>query len=271
MSQISQEISSAVGGNTKLQRARRWTFTWNNYTEEDLSQLSQYFETTAEYYIIGKEIGESGTPHLQGYFERKLQIRFETLRKILPKCHIEKAKGNREQNIEYCSKSGNYIAKEQFTRENAIIKKKYSNITWKPWQQQIIDLIETEPDSRKIYWFWEPTGNVGKTFLCKYLCIKYDAIIASGKKDDIFNQVKSWLDTNKDKEPRLILLDIPRSSHGCISYGAIEACKNGLLYSGKYEGGKCIFDHPHVIIFSNEEPDLHQMSEDRFEVTKLLA
>lgn len=268
MSQKSQEVSSAVEGNTKLQRARRWCFTLNNYTNEDLSQLSKYFEQTTDFYIIGKEIGESGTPHLQGYFERKQQVRFDTLKKIMPKCHLEKAKGNRLSNVEYCSKTNDYIAKEANNRENRILKNRYSNIVWKPWQQKILSFLELGPatNSRDIYWYWEPTGNVGKTFLCKYLCIKYDAIIASGKKDDIFNQVKNWLDANKDKDPFLILIDIPRSSQGSISYGAIEACKNGLMYSGKYEGGKCVFDWPHIIIFSNDEPDYHKMSADKFKV-----
>lgn len=271
MSQKSQEISCPVEGNTNLQRGRRWCFTLNNYTEEDLSQLSAYFDKTTKFYIIGKEIGESGTPHLQGYFERNMQIRFDTLKKIMPKCHLEKAKGNKQQNVEYCSKTGITVTKEVNSRENKILKKHYTAIKWKPWQQEIIDLIEAGPaqNSRDIYWYWEPTGNVGKTFLCKYLCIKYDAIIASGKKDDVFNQINSWLNTNKDKDPFLILLDIPRSAHGHISYGAIEACKNGLLYSGKYEGGKCIFDYPHVIIFANEEPNYTEMSSDKFIVRNI--
>lgn len=270
MSQLSQEISPAVGGNTKLQRARKWCFTLNNYTDQDLSQLSQQFETTCKFYIIGKEVGENGTPHLQGYFEREHQVRFDTLKKIIPKAHLEIAKGNRKQNIEYCSKGGNFIQKDIHSKENLILRKYYTNVVWKDWQKLVLSILELPPSPRKIYWFWEPTGNVGKTFLCKYLCIKYDAILASGKKDDIFNQVNSWINTNENKSPFLVLLDIPRSNHGVISYGAIEACKNGLLYSGKYEGGKCIFDHPHVIIFANEEPNHSEMSEDRFVIYKIV-
>ena len=72
-----------------------------------------------------------------------------------------------------------------------------------------------------------------------------------------------------EKIPEIILLDIPRASKDFINYGAIEQLKNGCLYSGKYEGGDCIFPHPHVICFANEEPDKDMMSKDRWDIIKI--
>ena len=33
---------------------------------------------------------------------------------------------------------------------------------FKDWQQDIIKIIEAEPDDRKVYWFWETVGNIKK-------------------------------------------------------------------------------------------------------------
>ena len=42
-----------------------------------------------------------------------------------------------------------------------------------------------------------------------------------------------------------------------------------MLYSGKYEGGICYFDSPHVIIFANSEPMMDKLSKDRWEILDL--
>lgn len=94
----------------KERRVRRVAFTINNYTQEELTQLHMCFEEKNFLYIIGKEIGKSGTPHLQGYFETKNPIRFDTIKKIMPRAHIEAARGNKRENYKYCSKDGNFIS-----------------------------------------------------------------------------------------------------------------------------------------------------------------
>ena len=49
----------------------RYCFTLNNYGPEDLSEICERLRSSSNYFIIGKEIGESGTPHLQCYVEVK--------------------------------------------------------------------------------------------------------------------------------------------------------------------------------------------------------
>lgn len=62
------------------------------------------FQPLARYYVVGREVGEQGTPHLQGYVELNKQMRFTTLKKKLPKCHIEFRNGSPSQAADYCKK-----------------------------------------------------------------------------------------------------------------------------------------------------------------------
>lgn len=157
-----------------------WCFTWNNFQEDYI----KYFENLkCNYFIIGKEIGESGTPHLQGYIEFASNIRFEALKKINSEVHWERRIGSAEQASTYCRKDGDFIehgtmsSPQQGKRtdldsirdlvnegkgmkdiievcsnyqsiRSAEILLKYKEVkrTWKP----------------TVYWYWGPTG-CGKT------------------------------------------------------------------------------------------------------------
>jgi hypothetical protein len=98
--------SSAGGGNTnsppkkQISPSKYWCFTFNNYTEDDLVQIVRTLECNDMDYIVGKEIGDSGTKHLQGYIESPRRIRPLTLFHT-KKIHWEKRKGNKIQNIVY--------------------------------------------------------------------------------------------------------------------------------------------------------------------------
>lgn len=49
-------------------RVKRFCFTLNNYTEDDIKKLQEYAQEWTQFAIIGKEIAPTtGTPHLQGY------------------------------------------------------------------------------------------------------------------------------------------------------------------------------------------------------------
>jgi len=45
-----------------------WCFTLNNYTDEEMEQIKNLAPSgIIQYIAFGEEIGEEGTPHLQGY------------------------------------------------------------------------------------------------------------------------------------------------------------------------------------------------------------
>lgn len=46
---------------------QNWCFTLNNYTDEEI-EVFKKAARDCSYAIIGKEVGESRTPHLQGFF-----------------------------------------------------------------------------------------------------------------------------------------------------------------------------------------------------------
>lgn len=261
----STALGNTISNATTLRKA---VFTLNNWTQEEYDMIVNGLTQKSHDFIIGKEVGESGTPHLQGYVEFKSALKFRTVKNLLPRAHIEKAHGTREQNIKYCSKDGDFISRFPMPRRERLLMS-YDHTIWKDWQLDVINIVNSTPDSRSIHWFWEATGNTGKSFLAKFLFLKYKCIIADGKKDNIFHQVKTFLDENPDEDPVLVLLDVPRSASGYVCYGAIEQLKNGLIYSGKYEGGACVFNPPHVIVFANTPPSDYDWSADRLIVREI--
>lgn len=91
-------------------QARSYCFTWNNYTEEELKAVCEAL-SKYDYFVVGREVGAEGTPHLQGFVYHDNKIRFSTMVKILPKAHIEVtgAYGKKLHLAwEYCMKDGDF-------------------------------------------------------------------------------------------------------------------------------------------------------------------
>lgn len=89
--------------------ARRWCFTLNNYQDGDIERLGDHEllrECHVRYLIVGRETAGTGTPHLQGYVEFAKCVRGTHLKKLVVTggIHYERAQGNPQQNIQYCSK-----------------------------------------------------------------------------------------------------------------------------------------------------------------------
>lgn len=272
MSLLSQLVTRTEGNTKSSVRARKWCFTLNNYSVEECDTLSQYFIEKKWKYIIGKEVGENQTPHLQGYFESRNAIRFDTLKNLNSRWHLEKAKGSLEENFRYCSKDNDFTTNIEgvIDLKDTILKIEYKDVVWKEWQAFVLNILNNEVDKRAIYWFWEPLGNTGKSYLTKYIALTKDCVIASGKTIDIFNQIKLWRDNNKSTaQLPVVIIDNPRSLYNHINYAALESLKNGFIYSGKYEGGQVIGLNPHIVVFANSPPNYSELSQDRFRVFRL--
>lgn len=89
---------------------KRWTFTVNNYTEEEVEALKDLFQRIeCGYWVIGREIAPTtGTPHLQGYFRTQVKIYRRTLMSRFNFSYLVLSNGGDWDNRKYCIKEGNY-------------------------------------------------------------------------------------------------------------------------------------------------------------------
>jgi len=276
---MSMETLETLGGNTNSPKVKekrdnqlkKWVFTLNNYTEQDILEILETCETICEKYGFQTELGAGdddnvGQHHLQGAMWLSKPMRWSEF-KWKCKPHFEKMKSD--------AGSNDYVQKEYtFTgrRWNKGLKppKKPLKLitTLRPWQKKVEDLVLTEPDDRKVYWFWESTGNVGKSALVKYLVSRYGCLFCNGGKgSDLINLI-----FNQDMDATTcVIWDLPRENKGFISSSTVEAVKNGMVCNTKYETGVKLFNAPHVIIFSNYPPEnVEELSKDRWVVEEII-
>lgn len=261
--------SSGEEGNTssslkkQISPAKRWLFVLNNYTNDEISSIVPIIKEYCKVGIIGKEVGEKGTPHLQGYFEFKKKARpiglFNNKR-----IHFKPCKGNRKSNIVYCSKENNVILWHGCEKPYEV------SIDLYPWQKWIKNkILDVEPDDRSIYWFWEDEGCAGKTTFQKWIYQNYDNVImTAGRIDDMKNGVLTYMNT-KGNTPKVVLVNIPRVNSNHCSIAGLECIKDMWFYSPKYEGGMVCGPNPHILVFANEPPDYEKLSGDRLKVYNL--
>lgn len=266
MTTNSSGSSGGVGNTKQPSPSFWWCFTSFDITDIWVDQFR--CSDVLDKYVMQYEVcPETGREHLQGVCRFKTKKRLSAIKKIFPKCHWEKCK-NIKKSIAYCSKED--TRKEgttpmslgyDFPEPLELIEQ------LRPWQQDLLNLLQERPDNRTVHWYWEDVGNTGKTSFAKYVCAKYDAMYVIGKAGDMKYGVAAFHEKN-NRYPKIIFLDYPRSSIG-FNYKAIEEIKNGIFFSTKYESGMHIFNSPHIVIFSNEEPDTVYLSEDRWHIVRI--
>lgn len=94
-----------------MAQSKRWCFTHNNYSDEDQGVVCQILAgPTVSYGVYGREVGATGTPHLQGFVIFKDRLRLGGVREqfygLNP--HLEPARGTSLQASDYCKKDGDY-------------------------------------------------------------------------------------------------------------------------------------------------------------------
>lgn len=284
-----------------------WCFTLNNYVPDDEQILRDLFEDgSATYLVFGREIGESGTPHLQGFIAFSKKHRFQGVTRMIPRAHLSRARMPHEA-AEYCKKDGDYeefgdMTKRGKRNEMEEFKKdvragmlsmrdlrdKHSNIyarykhfcveyvadntpkptidyhELRPWQQNLYCLLLQPPNRREIFFIVDLNGNQGKTWFAHYFASLIDntQVIVPGKKADMAYIL--------DEQTVYFFFDAPRSKQGeFIQYDFLEELKNGYVFSPKYESRVKSFQKCHVIVLTNEFPDMTKLSADRYNVITL--
>lgn len=133
------------------------------------------------------------------------------------------------------------------------------------WQRGLIEAVDDEPDDRSVLFYVDPEGGKGKTWLQQYLMSTKPEevqILGVGKRDDLAHAI--------DPHKRIFLFNVPRGGMEFLQYTILEQLKDRMIFSPKYQSQTKILDtNPHVIVFSNEEPDMEKMSTDRYIIQHL--
>ena len=313
-------------------------FTINNYSPAGLENMRALCagvhvtrETKLTFIAFQQEVGESGTPHLQGYLqlERSISIAKVTdwlIAIVGTQVHTEKTMGSSQQAYDYVTKEDSRVAntepyesgemthhdaaRGQGTRtdladvkaaieqgESLIdLKSQYFDqfarygqfltqykIEWdqrsimtelrdstaseqlRSWQNDCLEIVTSTPSDRKVRWFWENVGNVGKSWMARYLTLHHDALILGAmKKLDLLHAIAKTIQGKK-----VVVFDLTRSNEeGAVKvvYEVIEQLLNRVIHSGKYDSQTIFIQKVHIIVFANFEPDRAAMSHDRWDV-----
>lgn len=157
---------------------------------------------------------------------------------------IEKVRGMQEQLI-----------------ETQKLVERYKDCQLRDWQKEIQLILETEPDSRAVYWICDTTGNTGKSWFADWAEVFMEAqVFTNGGTRDI-----ALAYNNKP----VVIFDLSRTEDDRINYTVLEQIKNGRIWSPKYESKMKRFTPPHLIVFANQWPDVKKMSEDRWTLYEL--
>ena len=130
------------------------------------------------------------------------------------------------------------------------------------WQRQLILYLCTKPDDRKIVWLYDPKGGCGKSTVIRYALTKMNAIVLSGRIQDMSHAYQG--------QP-LVFFDITRTQESNMDhlYIMAEQLKNGMLASPKYQSTMKKFKPPHVVFMSNNPPDTTKWTGDRLHLQQL--
>ncbi|AXQ66011.1 MAG: putative replication-associated protein [Circoviridae sp.] len=265
MSQLSKlSKDEQVGGNKQPQpkvskfQCKNWVMTWNNYPKEHFELLSKELVPLCVKYSFYEEVGEQGTPHIQGAFMLKKKMRQDTIYKLIGhKFWMDKMKG-RWDDQRYTAKGGGACLTNVVFKKERIIKIiDYVNLY--PYQKYLADYFEGEPDDREMLWVFG-TVNFGKTSLCKYLSHHFGAITVGGEDRHVLAQV---MDASQEAD---IIVPLAYGD-SMVSFSALEKIKDGYFSShfGTKANGMVFRPHCHVLVMSNFPPD---MSHRNFHPTK---
>lgn len=131
----------------------------------------------------------------------------------------------------------------------------------RPWQHDLADVLNgVPPDDRSILFYVDQDGGKGKSWFQRYMLSQYPdtvQVLSAGKRDDVAHAI--------DSSKRIFMFNIPRGAMEFFNYNIIEMLKDRMIFSPKYDSMTKILRHnPHVIVFSNEQPDTSKMTEDRY-------
>ncbi len=95
---------------------RSWCFTLNNFSDADIEAVRGWSDVRR--ITVGIEVGESGTPHLQGAVTFCHPKRLSAVKKLIPRAHLEKMNAKDDKAFDYCRKEGNVCIDDDFRKKS---------------------------------------------------------------------------------------------------------------------------------------------------------
>ena len=150
--------------------------------------------------------------------------------------------------------------------------KDYADVILKPWQEDLIKLIEI-PSDRKVIWVVGYNGGEGKTWFQE--CVEYKfgwnrvitGLDIKLKKASICHVLRKRPLTTTD----IFLFNVGKANtFDDVNYEVLEKIKDGKLVASKYDSVELRFKtHNVVVVFSNERPSKYKLSRDRWVIFKI--
>lgn len=297
----------------------KWVFTHNNWNQ---AHYDGYLALDTKYIVIGKEVGATGTPHLQGFFILVRSQRLSFLQNWFQGIghgHFEPARGTNDQAANYCKKDGDFfergtyppgpgarvdiqaaidelvafqamvghpLSTPEIIRQNPVFALKWNRLSsivralfvppppsdvlvFSPWQENLREILDSSvAGDRVVRFIVDATGGAGKSFFqYQYFLTRPDAVqlLTSGKSSDIAHCIVPG--------KACYLFNIPRGGIEYLSYQILEGLKDRQIFSPKYNSSVKTWhgESPHVVVFTNEMPDMNKMSYDRYLVDEVEA
>lgn len=242
-----------------MSQAKNWCYTLNNPTAPlDLSDTI--------YHVYGEEVGESGTPHYQGYVVFAQRKRLSQLKKLSATAHWEVSKGTPIQASDYCKKDGKFIETGELpqpphAKGGAANKRKYEeafaaakigdmeNIPvdlrikhYRTFKQIKVDYMPAIPslDDTCGIWYYGESG-VGKS---------------KRARDEFPNaylkQANKWWDGYQGEEE--VIIDDFDPSHACLAH-YMKIWADHYAFLGETKGGMIKIRPKTIIVTSQYDID----------------
>lgn len=289
-----------------LPRAKHWCFTLNNYTPDDLLRLDSLGEKI-EYLVIGKEIGENGTPHLQGFVSFPERLRRTQCVETIGQAHFTVAR-NVANSVKYCKKDGDFVEygvlqsgsgrrsdlvlfKEAVLGGTLSLKQLREDFseTMAKYPRFCVEYVNDHLPERPLEAYplmpWQqllysdltkPPDSRTITFVVDFkgnmgkswFCHYYRSLHDNAQV--ILPGKKADMTYVLDTSIRVLFIDAPRSKQGeFIQYDFLEDVKNGYVFSTKYESRAKTLSAVHVVVMMNERPDETKLSRDRYDIRQI--
>lgn len=144
------------------------------------------------------------------------------------------------------------------------------------FQKMIMDIvaIDKRPDGRSIHWWWEKEGNIGKTYLAKYMMMnwpEYYYVVQGGMAQrDFATIVAGALENGWNGHCMLFCLTRSQEDHEGF-YGNLESVCDGMVTATKYAGRTKVWAATHVVVLANWLPQMYQKDKKTGEATDKLT